>query len=86
MTARPTDLSAYKGKVILIVNVASQCGFTPQYTALEATYKKYSDQGFVILGFPCNQFGEQEPGSDEEIKQFCTSKFSSPSRCSTKSR
>ena len=72
---KPTDLSAYKGKVLLIVNVASQCGFTPQYTALEATYKKYSDQGFVILGFPCNQFGRQEPGSDEEIKQFCTSKF-----------
>jgi glutathione peroxidase len=71
-----TDLSAYKGKVLLIVNVASRCGFTPQYTALEATYKKYSDQGFVILGFPCNQFGGQEPGSDEEIKQFCTSKFS----------
>jgi glutathione peroxidase len=73
---KATDLSAYKGKVVLIVNVASQCGFTPQYTALEATYKKYSGQGFVILGFPCNQFGEQEPGSDAEIKQFCTSKFS----------
>jgi glutathione peroxidase len=73
---KATTLSAYKGKVLLIVNVASQCGFTPQYTALEATYKKYSDQGFVILGFPCNQFGGQEPGSDEEIKQFCTSKFS----------
>ena len=70
-----TNLSAYKGKVLLIVNVASKCGFTPQYTALEATYKKYSDQGFVILGFPCNQFGGQEPGSDEEIKQFCTSKY-----------
>jgi len=73
---KATDLSAYKGKVLLIVNVASQCGFTPQYTALEATYKKYSDQGFFILGFPCNQFGGQEPGSDAEIKQFCTSKFS----------
>jgi glutathione peroxidase len=71
----PTTLGAYKGKVLLIVNVASRCGFTPQYTALEATYKKYSDQGFVILGFPCNQFGGQEPGSDAEIKQFCTSKF-----------
>jgi glutathione peroxidase len=70
-----TTLNAYKGKVILIVNVASQCGFTPQYTALEATYKKYSDQGFVILGFPCNQFGEQEPGTDAEIKQFCSSKY-----------
>jgi glutathione peroxidase len=72
---KSTTLSAYKGNVLLIVNVASRCGFTPQYTALEATYKKYSDQGFVILGFPCNQFGGQEPGSDEEIKQFCTSKF-----------
>ncbi len=72
---KDTTLNAYKGKVILIVNVASKCGFTPQYTALEATYKKYSDQGFVILGFPCNQFGAQEPGNDEEIKQFCTSKY-----------
>jgi len=71
-----TNLSAYKGKVLLVVNVASKCGFTPQYTALEATYKKYSDQGFVILGFPCNQFGGQEPGSNEEIKQFCSSKYS----------
>jgi glutathione peroxidase len=70
-----TNLSAYKGKVLLIVNVASKCGFTPQYTALEATYKKYSGQGFVILGFPCNQFGGQEPGSDEVIKEFCTSKY-----------
>jgi glutathione peroxidase len=73
---KATDLSAYKGKVLLIVNVASRCGFTPQYTALEATYKKYGDEGFAILGFPCNQFGGQEPGSNEEIKQFCTSKFS----------
>jgi glutathione peroxidase len=72
---KPTTLNAYKGKVVLIVNVASKCGFTPQYTALEATYKKYSDQGFVILGFPCNQFGGQEPGSDEVIKEFCTSKY-----------
>src|SRR5476651_2734324 len=72
---KPATLSAYKGNVILIVNVASHCGFTPQYKALEATYNKYADQGFVILGFPCNQFGEQEPGTDEEIKQFCTSKY-----------
>jgi glutathione peroxidase len=72
---KPATLSAYKGKVILIVNVASHCGFTPQYKALEATYNKYAGQGFVILGFPCNQFGEQEPGTDEEIKQFCTSKY-----------
>ena len=73
---KSTDLSAYKGQVLLIVNVASHCGFTKQYTALEATYAKYSDQGFAILGFPCNQFGGQEPGSNEEIKQFCSSKFS----------
>lgn len=72
---KPTNLGVYKGKVLLIVNVASHCGFTKQYTALEATYKKYADQGFVILGFPCNQFGGQEPGNNEEIKQFCTSKF-----------
>jgi glutathione peroxidase len=69
------SLSDYKGKVLLIVNVASKCGFTPQYKALEATYKKYQDKGFVILGFPCNQFGAQEPGTDDEIKQFCTSKY-----------
>jgi glutathione peroxidase len=72
---KDTTLNAYKGKVILVVNVASQCGFTPQYKNLEAVYEKYKDQGFVILGFPCNQFGEQEPGTDAEIKQFCTSKY-----------
>jgi glutathione peroxidase len=72
---KDTTLNAYKGKVLLIVNVASHCGFTKQYTALEATYEKYKDQGFVVLGFPCNQFGGQEPGSNAEIKQFCTSKF-----------
>jgi glutathione peroxidase len=72
---KDTTLNAYKGKVILIVNVASKCGFTPQYQNLEAVYEKYKDQGFVILGFPCNQFGAQEPGTDEEIKQFCTSKY-----------
>lgn len=60
-----------KGKVVLIVNVASKCGFTPQYKELEELYKKYQDKGFVILGFPCNQFGKQEPGSDEQITGFC---------------
>ena len=60
---------------MLIVNVASKCGFTPQYKALEATYEKYKDQGFVILGFPCNQFHSQEPGTDADSKQFCTSKY-----------
>jgi len=72
---KDTTLNAYKGKVLLIVNVASKCGYTPQYKNLEAVYQKYKDQGFVILGFPCNQFGGQEPGTDAEIKQFCTSKY-----------
>jgi glutathione peroxidase len=72
---KDTSLSAYKGKVLLIVNVASKCGFTKQYTALEAIYQKYNNKGFVVLGFPCNQFGGQEPGTNEEIKQFCSSKF-----------
>jgi glutathione peroxidase len=72
---KDTTLAAYKGKVVLIVNVASKCGFTPQYKNLEAVYEKYKDQGFVILGFPCNQFGGQEPGTDADIKQFCTSKY-----------
>jgi glutathione peroxidase len=69
------SLEAYRGKVLLIVNVASKCGFTPQYTGLEALYQKYKDQGFTVLGFPCNQFGRQEPGTNEEIKQFCSTKY-----------
>jgi glutathione peroxidase len=73
--SKDTSLAAYKGKVVLIVNVASKCGYTKQYAGLEATYQKYKDQGFVVLGFPCNQFGNQEPGSNEDIKQFCSSKF-----------
>jgi glutathione peroxidase len=72
---KDTSLEPYKGKVLLIVNVASKCGFTPQYQALESTYEKYKDKGFAILGFPCNQFKGQEPGTDAEIKEFCTSKF-----------
>ena len=72
---RDATLKPYQGKVLLIVNVASKCGFTPQYTALEALYRKYKDQGLVILGFPCNQFGWQEPGTDAEIKEFCSSKY-----------
>jgi len=72
---KDTTLAPYKGKVVLIVNVASKCGFTKQYTGLEATYEKYKDKGFVILGFPCNQFGGQEPGSNDEIKHFCSSKY-----------
>jgi glutathione peroxidase len=70
-----TSLAPYKGKVMLIVNVASHCGFTPQYASLEAVYQKYKDQGLVVCGFPCNQFASQEPGTDAEIKQFCTSKY-----------
>ncbi len=72
----PTPLSAYKGKVILMVNVASKCGYTPQYTGLQALYEKYKDKGFVILGFPANNFGAQEPGTDSEIKTFCSTKYS----------
>jgi glutathione peroxidase len=69
------SLSAYQGKVLLIVNVASECGFTSQYQGLEALYQKYQSKGLVILGFPCNQFGGQEPGSDSEIQTFCTRRF-----------
>jgi glutathione peroxidase len=72
---KATSLKAYDGKVLLIVNVASHCGFTPQYKALEAVYEKYKDKGFAVLGFPCNQFGAQEPGTNDEIKQFCSSKY-----------
>lgn len=68
-------LSQYKGKVVMIVNVASRCGFTPQYKQLEAVYKQYADKGFVILGFPANNFGAQEPGTDQQIKQFCTATY-----------
>ena len=70
-----TPLSTYKGKVILLVNVASRCGFTPQYSALESIYEKYKDQGFVILGFPANNFGSQEPGTNAEIRNFCSTKY-----------
>jgi len=66
------SLDEYRGKVLLIVNTASRCGFTPQYEGLESLYRHYQDQGLVVLGFPCNQFGAQEPGSAEEIKTFCT--------------
>ena len=70
------SLSDYKGKVLMIVNVASFCGYTPQYEGLENIYKKYKDMGFEILAFPCNDFGAQEPGSNEEIKTFCTTRYS----------
>ena len=72
---KPVELSSYQGKVVMFVNVASRCGLTPQYTELQALYEKYKDRGFVILGFPANEFGAQEPGTNAEIKQFCTSKY-----------
>ena len=72
---KDVDLSQYKGKVVMVVNVASKCGNTPQYKQLEEAYKKYSEKGFVILGFPANEFGKQEPGSNEQIKEFCTSTY-----------
>jgi glutathione peroxidase len=72
---RPTPLSNFKGKVVLLVNVASRCGFTPQYAGLESLYEKYKDRGFVIVGIPANNFGGQEPGTNQEIKTFCTAKY-----------
>ncbi len=71
-----TPLANWKGKVMLFVNVASQCGYTPQYKGLEELYRKYKDRGFVVVGVPANNFGSQEPGSNEEIKQFCTRNYS----------
>ena len=67
--------AALRGKAVLVVNTASKCGFTPQYAGLEALYRKYSDRGFAVLGFPCNQFGAQEPGSEKEIARFCETSF-----------
>lgn len=75
MDGNKVKLSDYKGKVLMIVNVASKCGFTKQYEGLENIYKKYNDQGFEILAFPCNDFGEQEPGNNDEIRTFCESKY-----------
>ena len=72
---KDVTLKTYQGKVLLLVNVASKCGFTPQYKGLEALYAKYKAQGLVVLGFPCNQFGGQEPGTNDEIKQFCTANY-----------
>ena len=68
-------LESYRGKTLLIVNVASRCGFTPQYTGLEALHEKYQDRGFAVLGFPCNQFGAQEPGTAAEIETFCSTTY-----------
>src|SRR5580692_2762541 len=75
LKGEPTPLASFKGKVMLVVNVASQCGYTPQYEGLQALYAKYKDQGFVIAGFPANNFGGQEPGTNEEIGAFCKSKY-----------
>lgn len=72
---KPVNLGRYQGQVVMMVNVASFCGNTPQYASLEALYEKYKDRGFVVLGFPANEFGKQEPGSNQEIKEFCTSKY-----------
>ncbi|HEY6228727.1 MAG TPA: glutathione peroxidase [Verrucomicrobiae bacterium] len=72
---KPTNLGAFAGKTILLVNVASKCGYTPQYEQLEAIHQKYKDRGFTVVGVPCNDFGAQEPGTNEEIKQFCSSKY-----------
>ena len=75
ITGKPVPLADYKGKVVLVVNVASKCGYTPQYEGLEALYKKYKDQGLVVLGFPANNFMSQEPGTNDEIGAFCKSKY-----------
>ncbi len=75
LDGKPESLAAYKGKVVLAVNVASECGYTPQYEGLQMLYTDYKDRGLVVLGFPCNQFGGQEPGSAEQIQSFCSTKF-----------
>ncbi|MGH8110876.1 MAG: glutathione peroxidase [Rhodanobacteraceae bacterium] len=71
----PQKLGTYRGKALLVVNVASKCGFTPQYEGLEALYRAHNDEGFVVLGFPCNQFGHQEPGDATEIRNFCSTNY-----------
>jgi glutathione peroxidase len=75
LTGEPTTLGAFKGKAVLIVNVASKCGLTPQYTGLERLQERYADRGFTVAGFPCNQFGGQEPGTAEEIGTFCSTTY-----------
>jgi glutathione peroxidase len=75
LEGEPADLSAYQGKALLVVNVASKCGLTPQYEGLQALHEQYSDRGFEVLGFPCNQFMGQEPGTPEEIREFCDTNY-----------
>src|SRR4051794_2584472 len=75
ITGTTQPMSAYRGRVLLVVNVASRCGFTPQYAGLESLYRKYRDSGLVVLGFPCNQFGGQEPGTSESIADFCRDQY-----------
>lgn len=75
INGQSVDLKTYQDKVLLIVNTASQCGFTPQYKGLQALYEKYADRGLVVLGFPCNQFGQQEPGNAQQIRSFCETSF-----------
>jgi glutathione peroxidase len=75
LDGRPAPLSDYRGRVLLIVNTASKCGFTPQYEGLEALHRKYSDRGLTVIGFPCNQFGAQEPGDADEIASFCSATY-----------
>ncbi len=76
ITGEDTSLSSFSGKTLLIVNVASECGLTPQYAGLQELYERYADEGLVVLGFPCNQFGAQEPGTEEQIQQFCSTNYS----------
>lgn len=75
LDGKPVRLADFKGKVLLVVNTASECGFTPQFSGLEELYERYRDRGFAVLGFPCNQFGEQEPGSAEQIGAFCQKNY-----------
>jgi glutathione peroxidase len=75
LDGKPVDLAAYRGKVTLVVNVASECGFTPQYAGLQQLHREFADRGFVVLGFPSNDFGGQEPGTAAQIRSFCTTKY-----------
>ena len=86
LAGQDSSLGSQSGKALLVVNVASQCGLTPQYTALEKLHEQFAPRGFAVVGFPCNQFGGQEPGTAEEIAEFCSTSYGSRSRCSRRSR